>query len=409
MLCKRNNADVYALTEAELDTFKQAWESVDEANPLQILQQLYPYVLTFRDDIYKEAATESSKSESSRITAIAKVVNYAFNTIDPNDQYTAETDIKHFKDVSYLSANRWENLYPSKQMPITLTVASWFHDIERFIPQTKQKTLQPIVVDELRKTLMHPVMSSKVANVLLQGSPLTTDELNTILQLIIHHEKPLGERIAVNNHLYLDASESKYDNELSVLIDSDALAFFETTINYFITHKAKKQKPEWIWKRIMKNLERLDSSLQPDAVKKIQNLPQECKEKLPDNWEVELTAYLQKTQFPKPIPTGTEPFEASVPVVQKPCSMCGEEIFLRDLFAKLNEPSTQGAASDDGEKYERVRKGKHSQNQVAMLLPMVTLMIGIVMFVLVFIKAVLYKYQAKSANIVSDVPEKWIV
>ena len=147
-------------------------------------------------------------------------------------------------------------------------------------------------------------MSLKIAQVLLTGAPLTDREKNVIFYLIKHHEKKVDEQIDIKgttgSKTYLEKPNQNVD-QLAVIIDADALAFFESTIEFFVLDRIKKQeKPETIWKRVMQNLQRLNKKLQSYAAQKIKQLPIECINGFPGNWQHELDTYM------KTVPTSIE-------------------------------------------------------------------------------------------------------
>ena len=140
-------------------------------------------------------------------------------------------------------------------------------------------------------------MSAKVATVLLKGAPITKEEFNIIIDLIKHHEIPKGSKIVINNIEFLPIPKQENVKPLSILVDADAFAFFESTIIYFIREKAQKQSKEWIWERIFNNLKRLHPYLQKSAMNKLKQLPQDCKNALVPDWQMQLVKYLKQTQM----------------------------------------------------------------------------------------------------------------
>lgn len=103
------------------------------------LRRNHAKLIEFRDQVY--ATSQVTARDENRLNVIAQVASFAFLTIDPRCQYTKNTDIKHFKEISYLSAHQWVDEYPQTKVPITLVIAGWFHDIERYIPETRRKKL----------------------------------------------------------------------------------------------------------------------------------------------------------------------------------------------------------------------------------------------------------------------------
>jgi len=67
---------------------------------------------------------------------------------------------------------------------------------------------------------------------------------------------------------------------LSVLMDADSFAFFESTIGIFIEFKALKNSPEWIWERVCNNVRRLRPEMRHKAKEAILALPKRLRLKM---------------------------------------------------------------------------------------------------------------------------------
>merc|ERR1711972_1163669 len=83
---------------------------------------------------------------------------------------------------------------------------------------------------------------------------------------------------------------------LSVLMDADSFAFFESTIGFFIEFKARKNSPEWIWERVCNNVRRLRHELRHKARDAIHALPSRLKRKMAiDEEELDALCELETT------------------------------------------------------------------------------------------------------------------
>ena len=62
-----------------------------------------------------------------------------------------------------------------------------------------------------------------------------------------------GSDIVILGELLIAKATEALMPALSVLMDADSFAFFESTIGFFIEFKAHKNSPEWIWERVCNN------------------------------------------------------------------------------------------------------------------------------------------------------------
>ena len=124
-----------------LTMFEDYYNNTVNFDVAKVLSTNYSKLIDLRDEIYLISNVTKDSTDEDRLEVIAAVVNFAFMTIDPRCTYTKSTDIKHFKEISYLSAHQWVDDFPDTKVPITLIIAGWFHDIERFIPETRRKSL----------------------------------------------------------------------------------------------------------------------------------------------------------------------------------------------------------------------------------------------------------------------------
>ena len=258
-----------------------AFENAKTKNFENILKENEPEIIEFRDLMYKrakEASIDKTSDDYKRLACIGKVVEFIFANVEPPNDYTAKTDRRHFKEVASNAASfcKHRNL----ELPITLVISAWFHDIERFIPCTKCKYL-PESVDKYRKQAIHAMTSAQIACVLLKGAPLTLVEEKRVFEIILRHDLPHPEvDLVILGRVLIGKAGEELRWELEVLMDADAIAFFETTLPLFIEFKAKKNTPEWIWERVWSNLKRLRVGLREKAVKHIYALPPDLLDKM---------------------------------------------------------------------------------------------------------------------------------
>ena len=59
--------------------------------------------------------------------------------------FEQKTDRRHFREVAVLGVRFWKTHYPNVEVPASLVIACWLHDIERFIPETKCKYLTEVL------------------------------------------------------------------------------------------------------------------------------------------------------------------------------------------------------------------------------------------------------------------------
>ena len=50
-------------------------------------------------------------------------------------------------------------------------------------------------VDKLRKQLIHPLMSARVAMCIFKGAPLSLQEKQRVRDIVVQHDKPIGIQI----------------------------------------------------------------------------------------------------------------------------------------------------------------------------------------------------------------------
>ena len=93
------------------------------------------------DYLYLGVTEKSSKEV--RLEVIGEVVEYLFKNVEPPDEYTKRTDIGHFKEVAALAVQGAKKM-ELVDVPITLVLSCWLHDVERFIPSTKCKYLPEV-------------------------------------------------------------------------------------------------------------------------------------------------------------------------------------------------------------------------------------------------------------------------
>jgi hypothetical protein len=288
--------------DAVLRDTQNAWTRDLEA----VLLDHEPHVIEYRNEIYLQALANGVTSQSpteKRLFYIEKVVSFLFMNVEPPNKYTAITDRKHFKEVAALALifdRKSKNVSVADyDIPLTLVIAAWMHDVERFIPCIKCRYLEENV-DHYRKQVIHPITSTKVAQVLLTGAPLTGVEMQRITQLILHHDMPHPtQEICIAGQCILSAVEdgSELLSMLQTLTDADSYAFFQSTIALFIDYKAaKNSSPQLIWKRVLCNLLRLAPHLRAKAVDDIRNLDPELRDQKMIIDEAELLQVLQEEQ-----------------------------------------------------------------------------------------------------------------
>ena len=192
------------------------------------------------------------------------------------------TDRRHSKEVAAWAFKfaKDKDIVP----PLTLVYTAWCHDIERFIPCTKCEQL-PEAVDKYRKQAIHSLTSSNVAMCLLKGAPLTKLEKQRIFNLILYHDMPHPrEDLVILNKTLIEGADDDLMWELQIMMDADAFAFFQSTIEYFIDFKAKKNSPDWIWERVQNNIKRLGPHLRSKAAQCIQALPAQSTSQMNVDW-----------------------------------------------------------------------------------------------------------------------------
>eukprot|EP01084_Bolivina_argentea_P123889 219533_1 len=250
-----------------------------------ILRKHEPHVLYYRDKLYNEAKQSGINAQSNdymRLKILGAVVEFTYMNIEPPNEYTKQTDRKHFKEVGAWTAKFAKN--KGIKPPVTLIYSAWCHDIERFIPSTKCEYL-PESVDKYRKQIIHGITSAKVAICLLKGAPVTDAEKERIYQMVLYHDIPHPqEDIVILNETLITAAPDGLMEELRLLMDADSFAFFQSTIYFFILFKSKKNSPDWIWERVRNNIKRLRPYLREKAVKCINKLPKHLLNKMSINY-----------------------------------------------------------------------------------------------------------------------------
>ena len=192
------------------------------------------------------------------------------------------TDRHHYKEVAAWACKfaKDKDIVP----PLTLVIAAWCHDTERFIPSTKCECL-PEAVDKYRKQAIHSMTSSNVAMCLLKGAPLTKLEKQRISQLILYHDMTHPrEDLVILDKTLIEGADEDLMWELQIMMDADAFAFFQSTIGYFIDFKAEKNSPDWIWERVRNNVKRLGPHLRSKAAQCIEALPAQTTSQMNVDW-----------------------------------------------------------------------------------------------------------------------------
>ena len=110
------------------------------------LFKFYQPLIRFRDETYTKARKKDGITANSNIFArldvICKVVQNAFDTINPGSEYIKKVDANHAREVGQLALEFWQNgIYKNDPLPLPLIVAAWLHAIQRYIPQIRCKTL----------------------------------------------------------------------------------------------------------------------------------------------------------------------------------------------------------------------------------------------------------------------------
>jgi len=269
-------------TRAQLSSVLDHFAIAQRKDIEALLREHEPEVLERRDAIYTSAAARGvcaeSATESARLSVLGRVVSFAFANIEPPNEYTKLTDRRHFKEVAAWTAKMAKDR--GVRPELALIFAAWCHDIERFIPSIKCSYL-PESVDKYRKQLVHPVNSANVAMCLLKGAPVTDLEKDRIYQLILRHDLPKPRRdIVILDSVLIPRATEALMPALSVLMDADSFAFFESTMAIFIEFKARGNSPEWIWERVCNNVRRLRPELRHKARDAIHALPQRLKRKM---------------------------------------------------------------------------------------------------------------------------------
>eukprot|EP01084_Bolivina_argentea_P173565 300639_1 len=270
-----------AATLEELQMVIHHFDIAQQKDMEDILSVHEPHVLDYRDKQYLKAQDRGITADSdddTRLKILTDVVQFAFMTIEPPNEYTKKTDRKHFKEVGDCTATfaKEKGVTPS----VALIYSALCHDIERFIPCTKCEYL-PESVDKYRKQIIHGETSAKVACCLLKGAPVTKEEKEKIYEMIRHHDMPNPrEDMVILDRTLVSGISDDLMNELTLLMNADSFSFFRSTIGFFIEFKSKKNSPDWIWQRVKVNIKRLAPSLRVKASKCIDALPIELKKKM---------------------------------------------------------------------------------------------------------------------------------
>eukprot|EP01084_Bolivina_argentea_P039418 72850_1 len=285
-------------SEEELQLVLEHFKMAETKDFEQILYNNHPNILHFRDQTYSDAKQNQincKSDDTKRLDVLKTVVEYAYMNIEPPNEYTKQTDRKHFKEVAELSAHFCKN--QNIKVPFTLICAAWCHDIERFIPCTKCKYL-PESVDKYRKQAIHPITSARIARILFNGGPITSEEMERVYELILRHDIPNPkEDIIILDKMLIQKADDDLLWELQCLMDGDAYAFFESTIPIFINFKSETNSPDWIWERVRNNIKKLRQHLRPRAAECIQNLPKDLLFKMRVNWDELNSLCFMSTDF----------------------------------------------------------------------------------------------------------------
>lgn len=300
---------------------KKAWTKDFQS----IINNHEPQVIEYRNKTYNQAITDGITAHSPtalRLPYIQRVIEYTFESVEPPNKYTADTDRKHFKEVAQIAVqfykrSQLEHEYQSLQnmqktlkeqqkrfciktsetlnnnlslssykIPLTLIISSWCHDIERFLPCTKCEYLAESV-DHYRKQIIHPITSARICcEVLLKNAPITEYEIERVKQIILHHDLPypLKDIYVQGQCLVSGVSDQSLMDELQLLMDADSFAFFRSTLGLFIEYKRKKSSAQLVWKRVLCNVVRLRPHLRVKAVEAIKALPIELQNKMDVNY-----------------------------------------------------------------------------------------------------------------------------
>eukprot|EP01084_Bolivina_argentea_P117890 209274_1 len=272
-----NDKPKYEELQLVIDHYKIA----QNKNIEQILLANEPHIIQHKNKIYAKAKKDGITYNSDdiiRLKVLSNIIEYIYNTIEPPNEYTKKTDIKHHKEVAVWSTKFAKNkgIIP----PLTLIYASWAHDLERWIPSTKCEYL-PESVDKYRKRLIHGITSARIATYLLKDAPVTKQEIDRVYQLILYHDTPNPrDGIVVLGETLMKGASDDLMWELELLMDADAISFFESTIIIFILYKSEENSKDWIWERVRNNVKRLREHLKYKAVKYIYALPDNVKNKM---------------------------------------------------------------------------------------------------------------------------------
>ena len=134
-------------TKEDNDLVRSHYKYARKRDIEEILHEKHGHLIGKRDEIYQNARDKGINNDSNdkdRLNCIGQVAEHCFSTIEPPDEYTAKTDRRHFREVAALATKLWKDHYPNDKIPATLIISCWFHDIERFIPETKCKYLPEV-------------------------------------------------------------------------------------------------------------------------------------------------------------------------------------------------------------------------------------------------------------------------
>jgi hypothetical protein len=205
---------------------------------LAVLQQtppLLPEILWKKQELLRNFRKKGDFSEKARFQAVRELVRFIY-FLDPEDAYTYETDRFHYREVleGYLEAR------PGADFPSRIAVL--FHDIERYMPSLKTARFTDPSWDEtVRKKILHPLNSARIARTLLEGFGYLPRDLDKIDLLIRYHDAgPGGVSLRERVLLPALASSHPWRPDLEALSEADAAAFFKTTIYPFVRDRLAK-------------------------------------------------------------------------------------------------------------------------------------------------------------------------
>ncbi|MBF0206006.1 MAG: HD domain-containing protein [Oligoflexia bacterium] len=173
------------------------------------------------------------------------------------DAYTDLTDHIHYRDV-LKNAYKFANIHGVKMTP-AIEMAALFHDIDRwFYPLTVPKLKSDIMDETVRKKVIHPLNSARIAQLVMQSARMPSELIENVVALILYHDVERNAPVTLTlseakevefyrEHFDLDFSPKELPvtvtilgavpNDLylahSVICDADAVNFFQRTYKFF--------------------------------------------------------------------------------------------------------------------------------------------------------------------------------